>query len=102
MNNRLLAGLFVLVFAVALAVVLGLQLAGQAAAITFGAAIGVIVGVPTGLGSAYLAHRWGWFPQAAAPTITTVQQIEGHLISRNYEGFAGPRGPKIRGRLKVA
>jgi preprotein translocase subunit SecY len=34
--------------------------------------------------------------------LDTVQQIEGHLISRNYEGFAGPRGPKIRGRLKVA
>ncbi len=33
--------------------------------------------------------------------LDTVQQIEGHLISRNYEGFAGPRGPKIRGRLKV-
>jgi len=34
--------------------------------------------------------------------LDTVQQIEGHLISRNYEGFAGPRGPKIRGRLRVA
>jgi preprotein translocase subunit SecY len=33
--------------------------------------------------------------------LDTVQQIEQHLISRNYEGFAGPRGPKIRGRLKV-
>ncbi len=32
----------------------------------------------------------------------TVQQIEQHLISRNYEGFAGPRGPRIRGRMKVA
>ena len=30
--------------------------------------------------------------------LDTVQQIEGHLISRNYEGFAGPRGPRIRGR----
>ncbi|HZH03792.1 MAG TPA: preprotein translocase subunit SecY [Myxococcaceae bacterium] len=34
--------------------------------------------------------------------LDTVQQIEGHLISRNYEGFAGPRGPRIRGRLRVA
>ncbi|MBU8897365.1 preprotein translocase subunit SecY [Corallococcus sp. H22C18031201] len=34
--------------------------------------------------------------------LDTVQQIEGHLISRNYEGFAGPRGPKIRGRVRVA
>ncbi|MBI3181982.1 MAG: preprotein translocase subunit SecY [Myxococcales bacterium] len=33
--------------------------------------------------------------------LDTVQQIEGHLISRNYDGFAGPRGPRIRGRLKV-
>ncbi|MBS1152777.1 MAG: preprotein translocase subunit SecY [Myxococcaceae bacterium] len=34
--------------------------------------------------------------------LDTVQQIEQHLISRNYEGFAGPRGPRIRGRMKVA
>jgi preprotein translocase subunit SecY len=34
--------------------------------------------------------------------LDTVQQIEGHLISRNYEGFAGPRGPRIRGRLRSA
>jgi len=34
--------------------------------------------------------------------LDTVQQIEGHLISRNYEGFAGPRGPRIRGRMRVA
>jgi preprotein translocase subunit SecY len=34
--------------------------------------------------------------------LDTVQQIEGHLISRNYEGFAGPRGPRIRGRVRVA
>jgi len=34
--------------------------------------------------------------------LDTVQQIEGHLISRNYEGFAGPRGPRIRGRLRAA
>ncbi|MDY7230660.1 preprotein translocase subunit SecY [Hyalangium rubrum] len=34
--------------------------------------------------------------------LDTVQQVEGHLISRNYEGFAGPRGPRIRGRTRVA
>ncbi|MDQ3266136.1 MAG: preprotein translocase subunit SecY [Myxococcota bacterium] len=34
--------------------------------------------------------------------LDTVQQIEGHLISRNYEGFSGPRGPRIRGRVRVA
>lgn len=33
--------------------------------------------------------------------LDTVQQVEGHLISRNYDGFAGPRGPRIRGRLRV-
>ncbi len=30
--------------------------------------------------------------------LDTVQQIESYLISHNYEGFAGARGPKIRGR----
>lgn len=34
--------------------------------------------------------------------LDTVQQIEQHLISRNYEGFAGPRGPRIRGRIPRA
>lgn len=34
--------------------------------------------------------------------LDTVQQIEQHLITRNYEGFAGPRGPRIRGRVRVA
>jgi preprotein translocase subunit SecY len=33
--------------------------------------------------------------------LDTVQQIEQHLISRNYEGFAGPRGPRIRGRVRA-
>jgi preprotein translocase subunit SecY len=32
--------------------------------------------------------------------LDTVQQIEQHLITRNYEGFAGPRGPRIRGRIR--
>ncbi len=34
--------------------------------------------------------------------LDTVQQIEGHLITRHYEGFTGPRGPRIRGRSRVA
>ena len=31
--------------------------------------------------------------------LDTVQQVESHLITRNYEGFAGPKGPRIRGRV---
>jgi preprotein translocase subunit SecY len=34
--------------------------------------------------------------------LDTVQQIESHLITRNYEGFAGPKGPRIRGRVARA
>jgi preprotein translocase subunit SecY len=30
--------------------------------------------------------------------LDTAQQIESHLITRNYEGFTGPKGPRIRGR----
>ncbi|MCS6797028.1 MAG: preprotein translocase subunit SecY [Myxococcota bacterium] len=30
--------------------------------------------------------------------LDTVQQIESHLITRHYEGLAGPSGPRIRGR----
>ncbi len=30
--------------------------------------------------------------------LDTVQQIESHLITRNYVGFTGPKGPRIRGR----
>ena len=33
--------------------------------------------------------------------LDTVQQIEGHLINRDYDGFAGPKGPRIRGRARV-
>jgi preprotein translocase subunit SecY len=32
-------------------------------------------------------------------SLDTVQQIESYLISRNYEGFTGPKGPRIRGRV---
>jgi preprotein translocase subunit SecY len=30
--------------------------------------------------------------------LDSVQQIESYLISRNYDGFTGPKGPRIRGR----
>jgi preprotein translocase subunit SecY len=30
--------------------------------------------------------------------LDTVQQIESHLISHNYEGFGGPGGQRLRGR----
>ncbi|MBI2891984.1 MAG: preprotein translocase subunit SecY [Deltaproteobacteria bacterium] len=30
--------------------------------------------------------------------LDTVNQIESHLITRHYEGFTGPKGPRIRGR----
>lgn len=34
--------------------------------------------------------------------LDTVQQIEGHLITRHYDGFSGPRGSKIRGRAQTS
>ena len=30
--------------------------------------------------------------------LDTVRQIESHLITRNYDGFSGARGQRIRGR----
>jgi preprotein translocase subunit SecY len=30
--------------------------------------------------------------------LDTVRQIESHLITQHYDGFAGERGPRIRGR----
>jgi len=30
--------------------------------------------------------------------LDTVQQIQSHLITRNYEGFAGASGPRVRGK----
>jgi preprotein translocase subunit SecY len=75
--------------------------------ITFGGAIylATICVIPT------ILTQWLKVPFAFGGTallivvgvaLDTVQQIEGHLISRNYEGFAGPRGPRIRGRVRVA
>jgi preprotein translocase subunit SecY len=34
--------------------------------------------------------------------LDTVQQIETHLITRHYDGFSGPKGPRIRGRTPLA
>ena len=33
--------------------------------------------------------------------LDTAQQIEGHLITRHYDGFAGPQGPRIKGRART-
>ncbi len=33
--------------------------------------------------------------------LDTVNQIESHLITRHYEGFTGPRGPRIRARREA-
>jgi preprotein translocase subunit SecY len=30
--------------------------------------------------------------------LDTVQQIESHMLTRHYDGFTGPGGPRIRGR----
>jgi preprotein translocase subunit SecY len=35
-------------------------------------------------------------------SLDTVQQIESFLITRNYEGFTGPKGARIRGRTTAA
>ena len=34
--------------------------------------------------------------------LDTVQQIESHLLTRNYENVTGPKGPRIRGRIPRA
>jgi preprotein translocase subunit SecY len=34
--------------------------------------------------------------------LDTAQQIEGHLITRHYDGFAGADGPRIRGRARTS
>ena len=71
--------------------------------ITFGGAIylAVICVLPT-----FIANQWHvpfYFGGTSllivvGVALDTVQQIEGHLITRHYEGFTGPRGPRIRGR----
>jgi len=32
--------------------------------------------------------------------LDTAQQIEAHLLARSYDGFLGPKGPKMRGRRR--
>jgi len=34
--------------------------------------------------------------------LDTVTRIEGHLITRNYEGFTGTKGPRLRARQQMA
>ena len=75
--------------------------------ITFGgaiylAAICVIPSVISGMLGVQFSFGGTALLIVVGVALDTVQQIEGHLISRNYEGFAGPRGPRIRGRVRVA
>jgi preprotein translocase subunit SecY len=37
---------------------------------------------------------------AVGVALDTVAQIESHLITRHYDGLAGPGGPRIRGRAR--
>jgi preprotein translocase subunit SecY len=37
---------------------------------------------------------------AVGVALDTVAQIESHLITRHYDGLAGPGGPRIRGRRR--
>jgi preprotein translocase subunit SecY len=74
--------------------------------LTFGGAVylSVICVIPSVVGNLFnipLYYGGTSLLIVVGVALDTVQQIEQHLISRNYEGFAGPRGPKIRGRLKV-
>jgi preprotein translocase subunit SecY len=71
--------------------------------ITFGGAIymSAICVLPTYLQSAFgVPFYFGGTSLliVVGVALDTAQQIEYHLISRNYEGFAGGRGPRIKGR----
>ncbi|HEY0708555.1 MAG TPA: preprotein translocase subunit SecY [Polyangia bacterium] len=71
--------------------------------ITFGGAVyGSVVGVlPTILSESLgVPFQFGGtgLMIVVGVALDTVQQIESHLITRNYEGFTGPKGPRIRGR----
>jgi len=71
--------------------------------ITFGGAIylAVVCVLPTVLTSEFgIQFYFGGTSLliVVGVALDTVQQIEGHLITRHYEGFTGPRGPRIRGR----
>jgi preprotein translocase subunit SecY len=71
--------------------------------ITFGGAIYIaaVCVLPSILISAYnVPFQFGGTALliVVGVALDTVQQIESHLITRHYEGFTGPRGPRIRGR----
>ena len=38
------------------------------------------------------------FAHFVGVALDTVRQTESHLITRHYDGFAGAKGPRIRGR----
>ena len=74
--------------------------------LTFGGAIylSAICVVPSVISSALgISFQFGGTALliVVGVALDTVQQVEQHLISRNYEGFAGPRGPRIRGRTRL-
>ena len=71
--------------------------------ITFGGAIyiAVVCVLPTYLQTAFgVPFYFGGTSLliVVGVALDTAQQIEYHLISRNYEGFAGGRGPRLKGR----
>ena len=53
--------------------------------------IGNMIRVPIGFGGTSVMIVVG-------VALDTVNQIEAHLITRNYEGLTGPGGGRIRGR----
>ena len=71
--------------------------------ITFGGALylSAICVLPTVLGSKFdVPFKFGGTGLliVVGVALDTVRQIESHLITQHYEGFAGARGPRIRGR----
>ena len=75
--------------------------------ITFGGAlyVAVVCVLPTVLAAKYnVPFYFGGTALliVVGVALDTVQQIESHLITRHYEGFTGPRGPRIRGRSGTA
>ena len=71
--------------------------------ITFGGAmyLSVICVLPTVLAAKFdVPFKFGGTGLliVVGVALDTVRQIEGHLITRHYEGFAGAKGPRIRGR----
>lgn len=71
--------------------------------ITIGGAVylSTICVLPTLLASAYeVPFKFGGTGLliVVGVGLDTVRQIESHLITQHYDGFAGERGPRIRGR----